>query len=148
MQSLFYHEEALHFKNRAHFCFQMSYDKKHESYLVDESTLHQSIFVIIRWHSISMRAGPAFFQFDWSKASLSIDLPVFIYSHTKTSFRFPSRPRKYREAFYVVTDLLLQEMQREPYRALVLSRLRLSRSTDHQDRNLHSFSHCFLSSCS
>ena len=96
------------------------------------------VLPIIRWRSISMRAGPAFLQFDWSKAGLSMDLPVFIYSHTKTSFRFLSRQRKYREAFYVVTDLLLQATQREPYRALVLSRLRLSRSTDHQDRNLHS----------
>ena len=94
---------------------------------------------VIRWHLISMRAGPAFLQFDWSKASLSMDLPVFVYSHTKTSFRFLSRQRKYREAFYVVTDLLLQATQREPYRALVLSRLRLSRSTDHQDRNLYHY---------
>ena len=31
-----------------------------------------------------MSAGPAFSQFDWSKASLSMDLPVFLYSHTKT----------------------------------------------------------------
>ena len=54
-----------------------------------------------------MRAGPAFLQFDWSKAGLSMDLPVFVYSHTKTSSRFLSRQRKYREAFYVVTDLLL-----------------------------------------
>ena len=64
---------------------------------------------ISRWRSISMRAGPAFLQFDWSKASLSMDLPVFVYSHTKTSFR----QRKYREAFNVVTDLLLQATQRE-----------------------------------
>ena len=95
-----------------------------------------------------MRAGPAFLQFDWSKAGLSTDLPVFVYSHTKTSFRFLSRQRKYREAFYVVTDLLLKATQREPYRAVVLSRLRLSRSTDHQDRNLHPLSHRFQSSCS
>ena len=79
-----------------------------------------------------MRAGPVFLQFNWSKAGPSMDLPVFVYSHMKTSFRFLSRQRKYREAFYVVTDLLLQAKQREPYRALVLSRLRLSRSTDHQ----------------
>ena len=32
-----------------------------------------------------MRAGPAFLQFDWSKAGLSMDLPVLVYSHTKTS---------------------------------------------------------------
>ena len=83
-----------------------------------------------------MRARLAFLQFDWLKAGLSMDLPVFVYSHTKTSFRFLSRQRKYREAFYVVTDLLLQATQREPYRALILSRLRLSRSTDHEDRNL------------
>ena len=78
-----------------------------------------------------MRAGPAFLQFVWSKAGLSMDLPVFVYSHTKTSFKFLSRQRRYREAFYVVTDLLLQATQRLPYRALVLSRLSLSRSTDH-----------------
>ena len=65
-----------------------------------------------------MRAGPAFLQFDWSKAGLSMDLPVFVFSHTKTSFRFLSRQRKYREAFHVVTDLLLQATQREPYRLL------------------------------
>ena len=35
-----------------------------------------------------MRAGPAVLQFDWSKAGLSMDLPVFVYSHTKTGFKF------------------------------------------------------------
>ena len=35
-----------------------------------------------------MRAGPAFLQFDRSKAGLSMDFPVFVYSHTKTSFKF------------------------------------------------------------
>ena len=48
----------------------------------------------------------------------------------------------------MVTDLLLQATQREPYRALVLSGPSLSRSTDHRDRNLHSLSHRFQSSCS
>ena len=54
-----------------------------------------------RDYLISMRTGTAFLQFDWSKAGLSMDLPVFLYSHTytKTSFRFLSRQRKYREAF-------------------------------------------------
>ena len=33
------------------------------------------IMNIIRWRSISMMAGPAFFHFDWSKAGLSMDLP-------------------------------------------------------------------------
>ena len=70
-----------------------------------------------------MRARPALLQFDGSKAGLSMDLPVLVYFHTKTSFKFLSRQRKYRAAFYVVTDLLCQTTQREPYRALVLSRL-------------------------
>ena len=34
----------------------------------------------IRWRLISTRAEPAFLQFDWSKAGLSMDLPVFVYS--------------------------------------------------------------------
>ena len=89
-----------------------------------------------------------FHAIDWSKAGLSMDLPVFVYSHTKTSFKFLSRQGRYREAFYVVTDLLLQATQREPYRALILSEPSLSRSTDHRDRNLHSLSHRFQSSCS
>ena len=36
-------------------------------------------------------AGLAFLQFDWSKANLSMDLPVFVYSNTKISFKFLSR---------------------------------------------------------
>ena len=71
-----------------------------------------------------MRAGPALLQFDGSKAGLSMDLPVLVYSHTKTSFKFLSRQGKYRAVFYVVTDLLRQTTQTEPYRALVLSRLK------------------------
>ena len=82
------------------------------------------ISYIIIWHSISVRVGPAFLQFDWSKAGFSMDLPVFVYSHTKTSFKLLSRQGRYRAAFYVVGDLLLQTTQREPYRALVLSRLK------------------------
>ena len=84
-----------------------------------------------------MRAGPAFFQSDWLKAGLSMDLSVFLYSHWKTSFKFFSRQGRYRAAFYVVTNLLLQTTQREPYGVLVLLRLSLSRSADHRDRTLH-----------
>ena len=110
--------------------------------------LKKLVRIVLYGPAISKRAGPVFLQFDWSKDGLSMDLPVFVYSHTKTSFRFLLRQRKYREAFYVVTDLLLQATQREPYRALVLFRLRRSRSTDHQDRNLHSLFHRFQSSSS
>ena len=70
-----------------------------------------------------MRAESAFLQFDGLKADLSMDLPVFVYSHTKTNFKFLSRQGRYRAAFYVVIDLLLHTTQREPYRAFVLSRL-------------------------
>ena len=64
------------------------------------------IFFIIMCHSISMRAGLASLQFDWLKAGLSMDLPVFLYSHTKTSLNFLSSQGRCRAAFYVVTDLL------------------------------------------
>ena len=60
-----------------------------------------------------MRAGWAFLQFDWSKVGLSMDFQVFVYLHTKTSFKFLSRQGRFREVFYVVTDLLLQATQRE-----------------------------------
>ena len=73
--------------------------------------------------SISMRAGLALLQFNGSKAGLSMDLPVLVHSHTKTSFKFLSRQGRYGAAFYVVTNLLGQTTQREPYRALVSSRL-------------------------
>ena len=55
-----------------------------------------------------MRAGPALLQFDGSKAGLSMDLLVLVYSHTKTSFKFLSRQGRYRAALHVVTDLLRQ----------------------------------------
>ena len=79
------------------------------------------IFSFIVWRSISMRHGPFFLQFDWSKAGFSMDLPVFLYFYTKASFKLLSRQGRYKAAFYVVADLLLQNTQREPYRALVLS---------------------------
>ena len=56
---------------------------------------------IIRCRSISMRARSAFLQFDWSKAGLSMDLPVFVYSHTKTGFKFFQDREDYRQLFYV-----------------------------------------------
>ena len=70
-----------------------------------------------------MRAGTTLLQFDGLNAGLSMDLPVLVYSHTKTSFKFLSRQGRYRAAFYVVTDFLRQTTQREPYRTLVLSGL-------------------------
>ena len=69
-----------------------------------------------------MRAGLAFLQFDWSKAGLSMDLPVFVYSHTKTGFKFFQYREDIGSFFYVLRDLRLQTTQREPHKALVLSR--------------------------
>ena len=42
----------------------------------------------IIWRSISMRAGPAALRFNWSRAGVSMDLPVFVYFHTKTGLKF------------------------------------------------------------
>ena len=94
---------------------------------------------IMRWHSISMRAGPAFLQFDWSKTGLSMDLPVFVYSHAKTSFKFLLRHGTYRAAFNVWLEIFYFNPRREKLTELLFCLdLSLSRSTDHQDRNLHS----------
>ena len=52
-----------------------------------------------------MRAGLALLQFDWSKAGLSMDLPVFVYSHTKTGFKFFQYREDIGSFFYVLGDL-------------------------------------------
>ena len=89
-----------------------------------------------------MRAGPTFSQFDWSKAGLSMDLPVFVYSHTKTGFKF----FQYREDIGSLF-MCLEIFDFKPCRELdVWTCLSLSRSTDHRDRNLHSLFHRFQSS--
>ena len=62
-----------------------------------------------------MRAGPAFLQFDELKAGLGMDLPVFVYSHTKTSFKFNQDREDIGQLF--------MWLQIFPYRALVLCRL-------------------------
>ena len=54
----------------------------------DQKQNGKIVITLIRWRSISMRAGPTFLQFDWLKAGLSIEMPVFVYSHTKTGFKF------------------------------------------------------------
>ena len=84
-----------------------------------------------------MRVGPALLQFDRLKAGLSIS--IFQSLHIPVQ-RLASRQGRYRAAFYVVTDLLFQTTQREPYRLLFCVDSSLSRSTDHRDRNLHSLS--------
>ena len=59
-----------------------------------------------------MRAGLAFLQFDWSKAGLSMDLPVFVYSHTKPGFKF----FQYREdigSFFMYIEIFDFKSRRE-----------------------------------
>ena len=74
-----------------------------------------------------MRTGPAFLQYDWSKAGLSMDLPVFIYSHTKTGFKF-FQDRKDIGSFVMCLELCLEifdlKSTENLTRALVLSRLK------------------------
>ena len=103
---------------------------------------------IILWRSISMRAGPASLQFEWSKAGLSVDLPVFAYSHTKTSFKFLSRQEGIGQLFMWL-EIFYFKARRENLTGLLFCLdLSLSRSTDNRDRNLHSLSHRFQPSCS
>ena len=59
-----------------------------------------------------MRAGQAFLQFDWSKAGLSMDLPVFVYSYTKAGFKF----FQYREdigSFFMCLEIFDFKPRRE-----------------------------------
>ena len=74
--------------------------------------IYEMIICFIRWRSISMRAGLAFLQFDWSKAGLSMDLPVFVYSHTKPGFKF----FQYREdiaSFFTCLEIFAFKPRRE-----------------------------------
>ena len=88
-----------------------------------------------------MRAGPAFLQFDGSKDGLSMDLPVFVYSHTKTSFKFLSRQGRYIGQLFVWLQIFYFKPRRKNLTGLLFCLdLSLSRSTDHRDRNLHSLS--------
>ena len=97
--------------------------------------------------AISMRAGPAFLQFDWSKAGLSMDLPVFVYSHTKTSFKFLSREDTGQ--LFMWLEIFYFKLRRKNLTGLLFCLdLSLSRSTNNRDRNLHSLSYRFQSSYS
>ena len=105
------------------------------------------IMEIIMWRSISMRAGSAGLRFDWSKAGLSMDLPVFVYSHTKTSLNFLSRQERCSGQLFMWLQICqLQTTKKKLIGLLFCLDLSLSRSIDHWDCNLHSLSYCFQSS--
>ena len=71
-----------------------------------------------------MRAGPAVLGFDWSRAGLSMDLSVFVYSHTKTGLKFLLRQERCLYQFSIWLQVCqLQTTKMEPTRVLVLSGL-------------------------
>ena len=75
-----------------------------------------------------------------------MDLPVFVYSHTKTGFEF-FQYRKDIGSFFMCLKIFDFKPRRENFTGLLFCPDRsLSRSTDHQDRNLHSLFHRFQSS--
>ena len=73
-----------------------------------------------------MRAGPAFLQFDWLKASLSEDLPVFVYFRIfpyEDWLQVLSRQGRYREqALTVLQDLGLNVILYEKQTRLINSK--------------------------
>ena len=96
-----------------------------------------------------MRAGPASLQFDWSDAGLSMDFPVLVYSHMKTSLIFFQDREDVEQLFYAVKDLLTSNHAERTLQGFVFCLdLSMSRSTDHRGRNLNLLSDRFQSSCS
>ena len=95
---------------------------------------------------ISMRAGPAVSRFDWSKDFLSMDLPVFVYSHTKTSLNFLSRQERCLGQLLMWLQIYqLQTAQKNIIGLLFCLDLSLSRSTDHVQLGLLLRSSLYLS---
>ena len=96
-----------------------------------------------------MRVGLASLQFDWLKADLSMDLPVLVYSHTKTGLILIHDREDVEQLFYGVKDLLTSNhAERMLQGFLFCIDLSMSRSTDHRGRNLHLLYDRFQSSCS
>ena len=70
-------------------------------------------------------------RFDWSKAGLSMDLPVFGYSHMKTSLNFLSRQERcLGQLFMWLRIYQLQTTQKNLIGLLFCLDFSLSRSTD------------------
>ena len=70
-----------------------------------------------------MRAGPAVLPFDWSGAGLSMDLPVSVYSHTKTGLKFLTRQGRCYASFNMVTGLSTLDHQDRALQGSCLSGL-------------------------
>ena len=66
----------------------------------------------------------------------------------KTSFKFLSGEGRHRAVFCVVADLYFKQCKENLRDLLFCLDLSLSRSTDHQDCDLHSLSYCFQHLCS
>ena len=100
-------------------------------------------------------AGPAFLQFDLLKAGLSMDLPVLVWicQSSYIPIRRPAsnffQDREGIVQLFMSLEIFYFKASRENFTGLLFCLdLSLSRSTDHRDRNLHSLSHRFQSSCS
>ena len=88
-----------------------------------------------------MRAGPAFLQFDWSKAGLRI----FPYEDQLQIYFV--RQGKYIVQLFMWLQTFYFKPRRENLTGLLFCLdLHLSRSIDHRDRNLHLLYHLFQSS--
>ena len=74
-----------------------------------------TIIIIIICHSISTGAEPAVLKSDWSRAGLRVDLPVFVYSYTKTGYQVHSNALEnilwnaeiHRQQYFVKTCMTL-----------------------------------------
>ena len=61
---------------------------------------------IIIWHSINMRAGETVLRFDWSRAGLGVDLPVFVLFPYEDWLKISFKTGKmFMPAFNMVTGL-------------------------------------------
>ena len=71
-----------------------------------------------------MRAGPAVLRFDWSRASLNMDLPVFVHSDMRTGLKFNLRQGRCLCQLSIWLKVCHPQTTKiEPYRVLVLSGL-------------------------
>ena len=70
-----------------------------------------------------MRAGPAFLQFDWSKAGLGMDLQSSYVPIRRLASNFFQDREDIGQLFMWLQTFYFKP-RKEPYRALVLSRLK------------------------
>ena len=90
-----------------------------------------------------MRAGPASLQCDWSKAGLSMDLPVLVYFDTKTGLTFFQDNEAVGSFLCGRRAFNFKPPRKNVTELLFFRHLSLSRSTGHRGRNWHLLSDHF-----